>query len=340
MNNEFEKVSVIVPIHNVEKYLKNCINSLLAQDHHNYEIILINDGSPDRCGEICDEYAKKDNRIQVIHQENAGVSAARNAGLVVAKGKFITFVDPDDWVDPDYISTLVSIMQPGGMAVCGVINEYEAFGKEMTREDRSSGYIEMDRTQAELSVIRSDGMRGFCWSKMFDMAIIRKYKLWFHEGITQCEDHLFVIQYLSNTSCSTKWTKYVAYHYRQHSESVMNARLHKIEKFDPKIFSMLTALQMEEKYLKHNSTLSRALVAQKVVVMAECLHILVINKWYSMPYYPKLRKEARAGLPLYLQSDIGESTKRRICTILCCLSPRLYHFIWKFLGYLKGEHRD
>ena len=92
-------ISVIVPVYKVEKYLHRCVDSILNQTYRNLEIILVDDGSPDNCGAICDEYAAKDNRIRVIHQENTGVSAARNAGLEACTGEYVAFVDSDDYVD-------------------------------------------------------------------------------------------------------------------------------------------------------------------------------------------------------------------------------------------------
>lgn len=96
-------VSVIIPIYNVEKYLKRCIDSILNQSYKNLEIILVDDGSPDKCGQICDFYKNQDSRIIVIHQKNKGLSGARNAGIDIAKGRFITFVDSDDWLSEDFI---------------------------------------------------------------------------------------------------------------------------------------------------------------------------------------------------------------------------------------------
>ena len=93
---ENDLVSIVVPIYNVEKYLKKCIDSIINQTYKNIEIILVDDGSTDNCGKICDEYTKTDNRIVVIHKKNGGLSDARNAGLDIAKGKYIAFVDSDD----------------------------------------------------------------------------------------------------------------------------------------------------------------------------------------------------------------------------------------------------
>ena len=101
------KVSIIVPVYNVEKYIHKCIVSILSQTYKNLEIILVDDGSPDNCGKICDEYASNDNRIIVIHQKNGGLSAARNAGLNISTGNFIVFVDSDDYLENSAIEDCI-----------------------------------------------------------------------------------------------------------------------------------------------------------------------------------------------------------------------------------------
>lgn len=117
-----ELVSVIVPVYRVESYLEKCVESLLAQTHDNLEIILVNDGSPDRCGEMCDDYAVRDARVRVIHQPNGGPgpSAARNAGLRIARGDYLTFVDSDDWVHEEHVATLLRLVldHRADIAVC------------------------------------------------------------------------------------------------------------------------------------------------------------------------------------------------------------------------------
>ena len=98
---EKPSVSVIVPVYKAESFLSNCINSILNQTYRDLEVILVDDGSPDFSGQICEEYAEKDGRVKVIHQKNAGAAAARNCGLKAAAGKYIAFVDSDDWIDRD-----------------------------------------------------------------------------------------------------------------------------------------------------------------------------------------------------------------------------------------------
>ncbi|WP_295363468.1 glycosyltransferase family 2 protein [uncultured Succinivibrio sp.] len=120
-------ISVIVPIYKVEKYLGKCIESIIRQSYSNLEIILVDDGSPDRCGAICDEYARKDSRIKVIHQDNMGLSVARNTGLNIATGEYITFVDSDDWIDQNFIKLLLKSMLKSNaqIAVTSLLNVYE-----------------------------------------------------------------------------------------------------------------------------------------------------------------------------------------------------------------------
>lgn len=117
-----DKISVIVPVYNVKKYIHKCVDSIINQTYKNLEIILVDDGSLDNCGKICDEYAKKDNRIRVIHKENGGLSSARNAGLEVATGEFIGFIDSDDFIAPEMYETLYNSIKTDGtdLAVCKI----------------------------------------------------------------------------------------------------------------------------------------------------------------------------------------------------------------------------
>lgn len=121
-------VSVIVPIYKVEKYLRQCVDSIINQTYRKLEIILVDDGSPDHCGAICDEYAAKDNRIQVIHQENRGLSAARNAGLDAAKGEYLFFLDSDDWIACNTIQSMLGRYEETGadLVLCDISPFYES----------------------------------------------------------------------------------------------------------------------------------------------------------------------------------------------------------------------
>lgn len=120
-------ISVIVPIYKVEKYLNQCVQSLINQTYKQLEIILVDDGSPDKCGEICDKWAIKDNRIKVLHKENGGLSDARNVGLSIATGEFIAFVDSDDWVEAEMYETMINILleEKADFCACGIVDTYQ-----------------------------------------------------------------------------------------------------------------------------------------------------------------------------------------------------------------------
>lgn len=127
------KVSIIVPVYQVERYLRACIESVLCQTHREWELILVEDGSPDRCGVICDEYAKNDARITVMHKENGGLSSARNAGLCRATGEYILFLDGDDfWAEPEGLARLIPQLT-SDVVVFGFSKWYEPNGAERGR---------------------------------------------------------------------------------------------------------------------------------------------------------------------------------------------------------------
>ena len=131
-------LSIIIPVYNVENYIHQCIDSILNQTFTNFELILVDDGSPDNCGKVCDEYAKKDKRIKVIHRENGGISAARNTGLQYAIGKYIAFVDSDDYVSTTMYETLIDVSRKTGADIvkCGYCEfvDNEVTGKKAFEE--------------------------------------------------------------------------------------------------------------------------------------------------------------------------------------------------------------
>lgn len=130
-------ISVIVPVYKVEKYLKRCVDSILAQTYPCLEVILVDDGSPDGCPAICDEYAREDRRVRVIHKENGGLSDARNAGIDAAKGKFLGFVDSDDYVHPRFYELLLQALKEEGADIAGC-DVKKVCKTEKIREERTA----------------------------------------------------------------------------------------------------------------------------------------------------------------------------------------------------------
>ena len=184
------ELSIIVPVYKVEKYLPRCIDSILAQTFGDFELILIDDGSSDGCGRICDEYARKDKRIVVIHQKNMGVSAARNAGLDIARGRYIGFVDSDDWIEPQMYEVMMDAIRENGadMAVCGV--RYADEDGKFTRADRlSEGVYSRDGLLEDVFAMPNK-LGGGCCNKVFDASKTASVR--FKVGMTIAEDALYL----------------------------------------------------------------------------------------------------------------------------------------------------
>ena len=193
MNNTL--ISVIVPVYNVERYLPRCIESILKQTYTNFELILVDDGTPDRSGIICDRYAEKDSRIRVIHKENGGVSTARNAGIDVAKGEWITFVDSDDWVSEKYLELLAECLDQNDYDL--IVGAKENRGVHIISQGTDPKTIQtlQDNDIDDLKVFNTGDFMG-PWMKLFSAEIIRKNNIKFIQGIAMAEDAIFVAEYL------------------------------------------------------------------------------------------------------------------------------------------------
>lgn len=218
-----EKVSVIVPVYNVEKYLRRCLDSIINQTYRNLEIILVDDGSPDNSGIICDEYAAKDDRITVIHQENSGVSSARNTALCRATGEYIVFVDSDDSILPDYVKNLMSVgADDYVVSSCCVQNEYNEWGVWENFPQRTT----LDQIKRVPETIRKIPT-GMVWAHRYKRSIIANYSLSFRSDITRGEDTLFNCNYLHfcDTIAVVNFPDYRYYYNGTSATSKLNTKL-------------------------------------------------------------------------------------------------------------------
>ena len=158
-------ISVIVPVYKVEPYLRKCLDSIAGQTYQNLEIILVNDGSPDNCGAICDEFAAQDKRVRVIHKENGGVSSARNAGLAVAMGDWIGWVDSDDWIESDMYSYMLKKAVEYGADIVACGRSEHCQGRDVVR---GWGKEQVLDTQAALELLlKNDIMQSYLWDKLW-----------------------------------------------------------------------------------------------------------------------------------------------------------------------------
>lgn len=209
-------VSIIVPVYKVERYLRQCVDSILAQTFTDWELILVDDGSPDGSGAICDDYAAADSRVRVLHTPNGGLSRARNRALAVARGEYVSFIDSDDWVDLDFIASLHrNIIASGAdIAVTGHVLEYVDRSRPSSTERTVTT---LSGTDALVALYYDKQIRSFACDKLVKRSIMTEM---FPEGMYY-EDIFVMIKWFSNAEKVVVATD-PYYHYRQRKSSVVN----------------------------------------------------------------------------------------------------------------------
>ena len=207
-------VSIIVPVYNVEKYIDKCVRSLLKQDYGNIEVILVDDGSPDKSGYIIDRLKEEDNRIVVIHQENHGVSSARNAGMAVASGEYITFVDGDDWVDANYVTYFVDLLEKSSCDVAMNKNNYSGCN------DISNNNFSVISAEKAIEWIYLGDLFVAVWNKMYRRSVLEENYIKFNERIWYGEGMLFNVEFLQHVN-SVAVGESAVYHQTFNPDSAM-----------------------------------------------------------------------------------------------------------------------
>lgn len=210
-----QRISIIVPVYKVEKYLQQCIESVLAQSYKNFELLLVDDGSPDSSGIICDEYAAKDVRIKVFHKENGGVSSARNTGLQNMTGDWICFLDSDDWWEPTFLQNFIELIEDGtcDIAMQGYIEE-----NEIKKSRKIVSLPECSFNSASELIVfleRAKGIHnGYLWHRIFKANIFKENNIQFPLGVSFAEDGDIFFKYMKYATVSKATSKH-GYHYRK-----------------------------------------------------------------------------------------------------------------------------
>ena len=202
------KISVIVPVYNTEKYLHRCVDSILAQTFTDFELLLIDDGSTDGSGAICDEYAQKDSRVRVFHKENGGVSSARNLGLDNARGEWISFVDSDDWIEYSSIQNLIN-QGDADLIIGSVSIEPQGNIRNLSSKEK----IEGDELNRILTTEINNFVISSPFAKLYKNKIIKENSLRFNEELCLGEDNVFVKSYLIY-ALSLRCVNKICYHYQ------------------------------------------------------------------------------------------------------------------------------
>ena len=220
MSNDSGKVSMIIPVYNVEKYFDECINSVLHQTYQNLEIIIIDDGSKDSCGKKADEYAKQDGRVRVFHQENGGLPMSRNVGLKHATGDYYCFIDSDDFIEPDFVEKLLDalIKHDAGMVFC---NYYSCFTDKNVPSNSLSGIEDGKQYSADdyLRKVYTSYTGAFCfvWNKMYKKEIFRDLEFKPILG----EDAQIILPIVDRAQ-KIYFVSDILYHYRRRKSSLAN----------------------------------------------------------------------------------------------------------------------
>lgn len=270
-------ISVIVPVYKVEPYLRQCIDSILAQTYTDFELILVDDGSPDNCGAICDEYAKHDDRIRVIHQENGGLSAARNTGIDAARGEYLTFIDSDDWITETYLERLYILLNESNadISVCGMLSFMDGSEPESDLAAVDRNLKIMTGRAACLSIYSMDGVVPImAWGKLYSRELfdgIRYPVGRIHEDDATTPKLLYRAPKVSVSSDPL-------YRYRQRKESIMH------EKFTERRFDVIYAVdscisffeKAGDSELQHQAERAQQVMLAKLAVRAK--HAGAANK--------------------------------------------------------------
>lgn len=323
---EEEKVSVIVPVYNVEKYLRQCVDSIIAQTYRNLEIILVDDGSPDNCGAICDEYAEKDSRIQVIHQKNSGLSVARNSGLNISTGEYIAFIDSDDWVADNFIEKLHSYAGPNTLTVCNLIFWTSETNNHIFMKPRASENINRDefwkRTMGEECTAYIVAWSKLYPSKVFNQlrfptGLLHEDEAILHNVLDQVEEICVVYEPL--------------YFYRQNEDSIMG------QGFSPKRLDGFVAWAERLKYFRiNNLRLHEDALSQKYWERYKD-QIIAVDQFEDPAKHRARAVECYKNAFPSLMRAKSIKPSQKLSVLAMRIHPSVFQGMWRIIGAFKKQ---
>lgn len=312
-------ISIIVPVYNVEKHLDKCIKSIIDQTYQNWELILINDGSSDQSGTICDKYAQIDSRIRVFHQPNSGASIARNKGIEVAEGEFITFIDADDWVESNYIKEVTSL-NPDTLTLV-------AYGVAYDFTDPSKNFNFIPTTDEIL-------LHGLVCAKVWPTEVIRQNGIRFNENLHLHEDHVFfydALKYINKIEIISK----TLYHYMHYGERSLSRRLQTSDQY------FLAADLLLAYYPNDNKCNNRTI--KSLCIQKFGLNQLIMGMFSALQNEPMSKQRNAINIvasykPLFLQHYHANSLKGSLISKSIEMLPKwLQWLIFKSVVAVAGK---
>ena len=275
--NDRPAISVIVAVYKAERYLRKCLDSLRAQTFKDFEVLLVDDGSPDGSGAICDEYAATDSRFRVFHKENGGVSSARQYGTDHARGEYTIHADPDDWVEPDMLAQLYAKAkaEDADMVICDYF--YEKNNAQTIINQHTNGISSLDN----ISNLFRSKFSGSLWNKLIRRSLFKQYNIKFPIGINLGEDYLVVLQLLLNDIRVFAINKPL-YHYVSKKNSITQTRDYKLA------LQQIDFVNQAESIVRKYQPSVEDIVYLKIMVKRD----LFIHDSYPPELYKKLYPEA------------------------------------------------
>lgn len=319
-------ISIVLPIYNVEKYIEKCMDSVLNQTYKNIEVILVDDGSPDRCPKICEEYAKKDNRIKVVHKENGGLSDARNAGIKVANGEYITFIDSDDYVDEDYVEFLYNNIEKTNADIAiGAHRVLYDSGKVIEKATHENSVLKPKEVLER--ILYDDGIDLSAWGKLYKISLFDDIK--FPKGrIFEDSATTYMLVDKAKKIAVNSESKY---NYIIRKDSISNAS------FSPKKMDLITSTREMSEYIKNKyPDLEKAANRRLMYAYLSTLSQLAKCK----EKYPKEEKEMTTYIKKHgneILKDKRVPKRDKFGIISLKLGFNFYKFIWRL--YLKFTKR-
>lgn len=326
------KISVVVPVYNMKKLMSRAVDSLLGQRYDHYEIILVDDGSTDGSAEICDAYAEKYERIHVIHKENGGLSTARNAGIDAAKGDYIIFPDPDDWVEPDYLQSLNELKQQSGvpLVICGHYVDTDTASRKHNAQGKA---VQLSQKEALKRLVKSQFYCGFAWNKLLELRRIRQNGLRFDQTHGMGQDLVFMVKYFLLVDKICYDPQKAVYHYYQSPAGVTNASLSARKLSGLKTYEDLAI------FCRQNAPeIYRDVRATQANLALTLSHSYVESKCDNEEWKKQIRRGIKNNLGAMLASNRGIS--RKGLALLSLVSFRLsYRTKCLLKGGRKGEQK-
>ena len=311
-------VTLVVPVYNMERHLPRCMESLLAQTCREYEILLIDDGSTDTSGFLCDRYAVAyPGLVRVIHKENGGLSSARNAGIDNASGDFVVFPDPDDWVEPNYVASFLEFQRryQADLVCLGHWVDTDTVlrpGYPDAEPSTMTGY------EARRGLLLPPRMQGFSWNKLYRLDIIRTHGLYFPDGMGTTEDLYFAYQYLAHAQIVCHAPERRVYHYCQWENSATHSSFSRDKMGTIRTFEhIIEDCSVRDPELAHCAACEICTAAVNLIWLYE--HSGVRDE--AARQY--LLGHIRRLLPVYMGAR-WYGAGRKLQAVLAAISPRIY----------------